>query len=107
MIQMSSSRAGNPESARNLNHSSMRIIVDVPEYEPALGLRFQWDAAFEIQVHARGDEVTIAANAAGLRSLARHLLTLAQETVAVHTHFHLDSSNSLAETSGQLIVEKV
>jgi hypothetical protein len=85
----------------------MQISMDVPSYDPARGLRYEWDDGFEIRVHIRKDEVTIAANEAGLRSLARHLLMLAQDSVPVHSHIHLDSSNSLEDGSCQVVIDKI
>ena len=49
--------------------------------------------------------MVISANAAGLRSLANHLMALADEES--HSHFHLDEYNSLEEHSVELIVEKL
>lgn len=85
----------------------MRTIINVPDYDPAVGLPLEWDDDFEILVQRDGHQVTITANAAGLRSLARHLLALAQQTVPAHSHLHFDSSNSLEEGSVELIVERV
>ena len=42
----------------------------------------------------------------GLISLARHLLTLAQDSVPKHSHIHLDEYNSLEEGSAELINQK-
>ena len=39
------------------------------------------------------------ANESGLRSLAKHLLCLADTEVPVHYHIHLDESNSLEDGS--------
>jgi hypothetical protein len=44
-------------------------------------------------------------NAAGLRSLARILLTLAAEDVPVSTHLHLDGSNMLEAESTEIILQ--
>lgn len=84
----------------------MRIFVDVPEYYATRGVVLDWDPGYEVSMHVRGNEVTLQANQAGLRSLARHFLTLALDDVPVHAHVHLDSSNSLEDGSGQLIIER-
>ena len=85
----------------------MEISVDVPGYDPARGINLQWDEGFEIRVNVNANEVVIAANAAGLRSLARHLLTMQQAEVPTHAHVHLDASNALEDGSAELILEKL
>ena len=82
------------------------VIVEVPEYDPERGLRTEWDDGFEIGVRVQDGEVVVTANPAGLRSLARHLLVLAQDAVPVGHHIHLDDSNSLEDGSVGLILEK-
>jgi hypothetical protein len=85
----------------------MRVVIDMPEYETARGLMYEWDAGFEIGVRIANDEVTITANQPGLRSLARHLMMLAQDTVPAHSHIHLDSSNALVDGSCQVVIDKM
>jgi hypothetical protein len=46
----------------------------------------KWENGFEIKCTAEGSAVVLSANQAGLVSLARHLLTLAQDGVPAHTH---------------------
>ncbi len=84
----------------------MKTELNVPEYSPSAGFRFEWDDGFEISSTLDKDGVVIRANAAGLRSLARHLLALAQPQVPTGYHFHLDDSNSLEDESCGLIFEK-
>jgi hypothetical protein len=84
----------------------MNIELNVPEYNPSEGFRFLWDDEFEIAIAIDTDCVVIRANEAGLRSLARHLLALAQRQVPSGYHLHLDESNSLEENSHSLIIEK-
>ena len=74
--------------------------------DPEKGLPMEWDAGFTILVSVEDGQVVVSANAAGLRSLARHLLVLAQETMPVGHRLHLDESNSLEEGSKELIFEK-
>jgi hypothetical protein len=79
----------------------------VPDYSQETGLPLQWDAGFEVSVSTdEGGAVSIRANAAGLRSLARCLLTLADESVPPGTHVHLDASNAFEQGSIELIVER-
>ncbi|WP_437110424.1 Imm32 family immunity protein [Streptomyces sp. enrichment culture] len=70
------------------------------------GLRFSWDADARIDVRNLGGEVVIEANAAGLRTLAGHLLVLAGEGVTDGAHLHLDDGNGLEEGSVGLVLER-
>jgi hypothetical protein len=66
---------------------------------------FNWEEGFEISVRVEDEGiVVISANEEGLRSLANHLLMLAD--APGRDHFHLDEYNSLEEGSSELIVEK-
>lgn len=84
----------------------MDQTVSVPEYDPTTGLRFEWEADSVIRVLRTGDTTIVRANPAGLVSLARHLLTLAQERVPAGRHIHLDASNGLENDSEELILER-
>lgn len=80
--------------------------INVPSYSPA-GVPLEWDKDFEIAVAVLEDGVIrIVANRAGLRSLARMLLTLSEDVVPSGTHVHLDEYNSLEQGSAELIVER-
>ncbi|MEJ8644532.1 hypothetical protein WKI68_30945 [Streptomyces sp. MS1.HAVA.3] len=48
----------------------------------------------------------IEANAAGLRTLAGHLLVLAAEGVPDGSHLHLEDSNGLEDGSLSLVLER-
>ena len=85
----------------------MKIEVSVPDYSPEQGLRLEWDYGFMIIVQVDNGAMLIKANQAGLVSLARHLLTLAEAQVPPGYHLHFDASNSLEEGSCELIVEKM
>ncbi|GGY76764.1 hypothetical protein [Streptomyces nitrosporeus] len=82
----------------------MDHTIDVPEHRPDAGLRFAWDDGFEIEVSAGPAEVVIRANRAGLTSLARHLLTLAQEGVHPGSHLHLTAQQEI-ESDHDLVLE--
>ena len=69
-------------------------------------MEFKWEAGYTIATRIENDAIVVSANAAGLRSLAHHLLALADEE-AGHSQFHLDEYNSLEDNSVELIVEKV
>ncbi|WP_418958855.1 Imm32 family immunity protein [Streptomyces tritici] len=84
----------------------MDRTIDVPEYPTdGGGLRFAWDDGFEIEVVAGSTEVIIKANAAGLTSLARHLLTLAQDGVRPGAHLHLTADQEI-DSAVDLILER-
>ena len=72
----------------------MRLVVEVPNYEPTAGVRTVWDDGFEITVKVRERQAVLVANAPGLRSLARHLLALAADGVPVGAHIHLDGETA-------------
>lgn len=84
-----------------------QYIIKTLDYCAEKGLRLQWEKDFAISVNAPGNEVTIRANKSGLISLARHLLTLAQDSAPKHSHIYLDEYNSLEEGSAELILEKI
>ncbi|MFC8829433.1 hypothetical protein ACFT9I_29270 [Streptomyces sp. NPDC057137] len=84
----------------------MDRVIDVPEYRVGEGLHFAWDDDFEIELTVRSAEVVIKANRAGLTSLARHLLTLAQQGVHGGSHIHLTADQEI-ESEIDLILERV
>ncbi|MEU3301140.1 hypothetical protein ABZ729_15125 [Streptomyces sp. NPDC006678] len=69
-------------------------------------LVFAWDADARIEVRNLGGEVVIEANAAGLRTLAGHLLVLAGDEVPDGAHLHLEDSNGLEDGSVGLVLER-
>ncbi|MFK3732358.1 hypothetical protein ACI2LJ_19060 [Streptomyces sp. NPDC088090] len=91
----------------NSEHSSaptesthVRVVAD------GSGLLFAWDEDARIEVRGLGGEVVIEANAAGLRTLADHLLVLAGDGVPDGAHLHLEGSNGLEEGSIGLVLER-
>jgi hypothetical protein len=84
----------------------MELRIDVPAYSSEVGVRLEWERGFIIDVEVISGEVVVRANRPGLVSLARHLLHLAGEDVAVGTHMHLDRNASLEETSCAVIIER-
>ena len=70
-------------------------------------MEFKWEDGSTIATRIEADgAIVISANAPGLRSLANHLMALADEG-PTRSHFHLDEHNSLEEHSVELIVEKL
>lgn len=84
----------------------MEIKLDVSEYAPEEGIKYNWKNGFYIEVQIKGNSVIITANKEGLISLANHFLNLAQEKIPSGYHLHLDDSNSLEDGSAELIIEK-
>jgi len=84
----------------------MKIEIQVPDYSPEEGLRFEWEETFTIEAQIKNNSVIVRADRGGLISLARHLMTLAYAPVSSGYHFHLDESNALADGSCELIFEK-
>ncbi|MFB7862229.1 hypothetical protein [Streptomyces sp. NPDC056069] len=91
----------NPEfSSAPTENTQVTAVVD------GAGLVFTWDAAARIEVRGLGGEVVIEANAAGLRTLAGHLLVLAGDGVPDGAHLHLEDSNGLEDGSISLVLER-
>jgi len=84
----------------------MELRIEIPKYTAESGLILEWGDGFEIVAKAENGATIITANKEGLISLARHLLTLAQDEVPTGGHFHLDEYNSLESGSTELIIGK-
>jgi hypothetical protein len=85
----------------------MKIEIDLPEYSTEKGIQMSWENEFTIEVQADTKTVRVKANKAGLISLAKQLLTLAQSSIPAGYHMHYDESNSLEDGSCELILEKI
>ena len=85
----------------------MIIEINVPNYRKEEGIKYVWDDNFVIESSIDANVITIKANEAGLRSLARQLLTLAQPDIPSGHHMHYDDLNSLEDGSYELIIEKI
>ena len=83
----------------------MKKEVEIMKYNANNGLELCWEENYVIEVK-KEDDVIIIANNEGLISLAKHLLTLAQEEVPYGVHIHFDQYNSLESESVDLIIEK-
>ena len=87
-----------------MEEKSLKIEIDVPDYSN--GLRMEWEDDWVISSKIDDETVIITANRPGLVSLARLLLTLADEQVPSGNHWHLDTYCGLEEGSCELIIEK-
>lgn len=68
------------------------------------GLKREWERDFRLEVAVEGREVTIRANRAGLVSLAKQLLTMAQEHVPSGCHLHYEAGTALEDDSHDLVI---
>jgi hypothetical protein len=66
-----------------------------PPYSPESGVRIEWEDDWRISVAASDGEVVLRADRAGLVSLAKHLLALAQDAVPPGSHIHYDAGEAL------------
>ncbi|MGW5125951.1 Imm32 family immunity protein [Streptomyces sp. NPDC004069] len=67
---------------------------------------FTWEEDARIEVRNLGREIVIEANAAGLKTLAGHLLVRAQDGTPDGAHLHLEEHNGLEEGSASLVLER-
>jgi len=85
------------------------VAMEVTTYDPALGVGTWWDddAVLRAEVWESPEKtVVISGNPEGLVSLARHLLTLAQDAVPNGRHFDFDTyCGWLADGSAAIRIE--
>jgi hypothetical protein len=73
---------------------TLPVTVEVTTYDPSLGVGTWWDEETVLRAEvweSPEKTVVLSGNPAGLVSLARHLLTLAQDSVPDGRHFDFDS----------------
>jgi hypothetical protein len=86
----------------------MRVEMDVPDYTEEHGVQTIWEAGCVITTDVeKSGHILITANQAGLISLARLFLSLAQPQVPIYQHIHLDELNSLEDGSCELIIQRM
>jgi hypothetical protein len=85
----------------------MEILINISEYNPETGFKFLWEDGFKISTDVEANKIVLFANKAGLISMAKHLLSLAQDEYYSGYHFHLDEYNSLEEGSVELVIGKL
>ena len=83
------------------------MTIEVPDYSPEHGLRYEWEEDYLIKTELAYGACVIRANRGGLVSLARHLLVLAQDDVPAGHHHHFDDWGDLEPGSVSLIIEKL
>ena len=70
------------------------------------GTPVDWESGAAVWTRVDNGVSFIEGNAAGLRALARILLTLAADDVPAGTHVHLDTWNVLEDGSTEIILER-
>lgn len=85
----------------------MTITIEVPDYNIREGIKYNWSNGFEVSVNQSEESIVIEANKSGLESLANHLLNLAQDSIPVGYHIHLDEHNGLRDQSVELVIQKI
>lgn len=81
--------------------------IELGSYSVEHGLSLRWVPGFLISATATSHDITISGNAEGLRSLAQHLLTLAEEDVPGGAHVHFEPGLELELDSVPLILNKM
>jgi hypothetical protein len=84
----------------------MDANIELGSYSKESGLRLVWVPGYTLTVVAGADGVTVCGNSEGLRSLAQHLLTLADDVVPSGVHAHMEPGLELDDDSTSLVVEK-
>lgn len=87
-------------------HGYQQVTLSVPLRDAGGGTPVEWDDGAAVWTRVEGDRTVIEANAAGLRSLARTLLTLAAAGVPDGTHVHLFDLTGLQPGSAELVLER-
>ena len=85
----------------------MNILLNISDQVVENGLKIDWENGFIIKTKFENGQFNVIANKEGLISLAKQLLTLAQDTVPSGQHFHYDDYNSLEDGSTELIIQKM
>jgi hypothetical protein len=84
-----------------------KVVIDVPVYAHS-GVFPILEENYVLYVEIDStNTVLIKANKGGLISLARHLLTLAQDEYPIGSHIHYDETSILEDGSHSLIVDKI
>ncbi|KRT13114.1 hypothetical protein ASU31_26220 [Pedobacter ginsenosidimutans] len=85
----------------------VEVKLKIPKYDDEVGLQSSWVDGFILKTDIIENQIQIHANKAGLISLAKQLLYLAQDETPIGCHYHLDDYNSLETGSNELIISKI
>jgi hypothetical protein len=84
----------------------MERVIQLGSYSAESRVVFEWVPGFSVTVNVTGGEVAINANPEGLRSLAQHLMTLAEDAVPDGSHVHLEPGLELEDSSASLVLSR-
>jgi hypothetical protein len=82
------------------------VRLEVPRYSREAGTPVEWEEGAAVWIRIDDGVPLLEGNSAGLRSLARLLLTLAEDRVPSGTHVHLAEFSGLEPGSTEMIVER-
>ncbi|PWS30241.1 hypothetical protein DF947_18985 [Pedobacter paludis] len=85
----------------------IELKLNIPTYSSEKGLPYNWEDGFSIKTEIIENQIQVKANKAGLISLAKQLLLLAQDESPVGCHYHFDEYNSLEGGSKEIIISKI
>ena len=85
----------------------MRFEYTPPPYSRETGVRIEWEPGCRIAAAVSYDTVVLSADRAGLITLAKHLLALAQDAVPAGAHLHYDAGEQLDDDSKPLVIERL
>lgn len=88
-----------------MNIKTKDIFLKIPINQDG-GFEFIWEDNSVIETRLSNNAFVVKANKAGLISLGRHLIALAQDTLGEKYHIFFDEFNDLEEGSIELIIEK-
>lgn len=84
----------------------MKIVVDVPDYDPNKGIQLKHNAESKLTVIIGYDDFEIGGNPRGLRTLGSCFLSLAQKNVPNGASIRLTEKNGLMKGSIDLKIRK-
>ena len=92
----------------------MNITVAIKEYSTETGMSVAWELGAKLTFETDGDYTIIRANQAGMLTMARYFLTIAQSSVPAGAHFNVmgvldqpENGQFFVQDSHELIIEKV
>lgn len=80
----------------------MNVDVDIQQYSQEEGLSLSYEDGCKIEVSTKDGGIVVAANCAGLLTLARALLTLAQADVPLGQYLDFDEWSGLEPGSRRI-----
>ena len=85
----------------------MRFEYMPPPYSRETGVRIEWEPDWRIAATVARDTIVLSADRAGLVTLAKHLLALAQDEVPAGAHLHYDAGEQLDDDSNPVVIERL